>query len=76
MRVKHIIPEYLLIVVFHLPKIDFVFYYRIASMAQIPKGLGYIKSVPFFLKIGSFVSGLIGKNITKILSFKDNIANL
>jgi hypothetical protein len=60
MRVKHIIPEYLLIVVFHLPKIDFVFYYRIASMAQIPKGLGYIKSVPFFLKIGSFVSGLIG----------------
>ena len=25
-------------------------------MAQIPKGLGYIKSVPFFLKIGAFVS--------------------
>jgi hypothetical protein len=37
-------------------------------MAQIPKGLGYVKSVPFFLKIGLFVSGLTGKNITKILS--------
>ena len=28
-------------------------------MAQIPKGLGYVKSIPFFLKIGAFVVLLI-----------------
>jgi hypothetical protein len=25
-------------------------------MSQIPKGLGYVRSIPFFLKIGAFVS--------------------
>ena len=28
-------------------------------MAQIPKGLGYVKSIPFFLKIGAFIVLLI-----------------
>ncbi len=44
---------------FHSPILDFVFKYSITNMAQIPKGLAYIKSVPFFLKIGAFVSTFV-----------------